>query len=147
MLDIYRPHLLSVDCQLALIKYFKPKADLPPIHLAPSTDSIRSFGNADPERATTPPPDHISHQVRSLPFDLTLARVSMFIEVISYFLIAIAPNAGLFTIFSMVSAFGAGFSPAVQSVALGLYTLRGGTESGKLFGAMSVMSSLWYVSH
>lgn len=69
----------------------------------------------------------------------------MLIEIVSYLLVAFAPNGLFFTLFTMMVAFGAGFGPAVQSVALGLYTLRGGTESGKLFGAMSVVSSLWYV--
>lgn len=41
---------------------------------------------------------------------------------------------------------GVGFSPAIQSVAMGVYTQQGGTELGKLFGALSVMSALRFVS-
>lgn len=65
------------------------------------------------------------------------------IEVVSYFLVAFAPNGTLYTAFTMMAALGAGFGPAISSVALGLYTQRGGKESGKLFGAMSVVQSLW----
>ena len=71
--------------------------------------------------------------------------MSLAIEVLSYASIPFAPNALWFTAATMVGAFGTGFGPAIQSVALGLYTLRGGTESGKLFGAMSVVQSLWCV--
>ena len=68
------------------------------------------------------------------------------IEVISCTLLPFAPTAGLFTAFTMLGALGSGFSPAVQSVTLGLYTQGGGTESGKLFGALSVVQALWYVA-
>lgn len=83
---------------------------------------------------------------RSLAFDFALARISLGVEVLSYAAIPFAPGAGAYTAFTMLGAFGSGFSPAVQSVALGLYTLRGGTESGRLFGAMSVVQSLWCVA-
>lgn len=80
---------------------------------------------------------------RSITFDFNLARVSLAIEVVSYAMIPFAPTAVWYTVFTMIGSFGSGFGPALQSVALGLYTLRGGTESGKLFGAMSVVQSLW----
>ena len=80
---------------------------------------------------------------RSITFDFNLARISLLVEVFTYTVIPFAPNAVWFTVFSMLGSFGSGFGPATQSVALGLYTLRGETESGKLFGAMSVVQSLW----
>lgn len=79
---------------------------------------------------------------RSISFDFALARISLAVEVLTYAAIPFAPSALWFTAATMVGAFGTGFGPAIQSVALSLYTLRGGTESGKLFGAMSVVQSL-----
>jgi hypothetical protein len=50
-----------------------------------------------------------------------------------------------FTIFGVLGAFGLGFNPAMQSVTLALYTRRGGTEAGRLFGALSVIQAFAYV--
>ena len=64
----------------------------------------------------------------------------------AYLLLPLALNPIMFTVYTIVGCLGTGFSPAVQSVAMGLYTHQGGTELGKLFGALSVMSALWYVT-
>ena len=50
----------------------------------------------------------------------------------------------MFTAFGMLGSLGAGFSPATQSVMLALYARRGGTEIGRLFGALSVVQALRY---
>jgi len=55
----------------------------------------------------------------------------------------LAPTPLSFTVFGMLSAMGAGFSPAVQSVTLAMYSRKGGTEVGRLFGALSVVQALW----
>ncbi|KAK0210839.1 major facilitator superfamily domain-containing protein [Desarmillaria ectypa] len=75
-------------------------------------------------------------------FDLGLARVSLFIDIVSYVLLGSTTNPLIFTLSSMLGSMGTGFSPAVQSVALELYTQRGGTESGRLFGALSAIQAL-----
>jgi len=75
-------------------------------------------------------------------FDLALARISLFIDVISYAIIALVPTALAFTLGNMSAAMGSGFSPAIYSVALALYRRRGGTESGRLFGALGVVQGL-----
>jgi len=41
-----------------------------------------------------------------------------------------------------MGSLGGGFSPAVHSVALELYSRKGGKETGKLFGALSVLHAL-----
>jgi hypothetical protein len=71
--------------------------------------------------------------------------VSLFVDVASATLLVSAPTAIMFTVATTVGSMGAGFSPAIQSVALGLYRRKGGTESGKLFGALSVVQALWWV--
>ncbi|CAL1693907.1 unnamed protein product [Somion occarium] len=59
-----------------------------------------------------------------------------------FIFVAFAPNPLTFTIASMVTCFGAGFSPAIQSAALTIYTESGGSEAGKLFGAFSIVEAL-----
>jgi hypothetical protein len=56
--------------------------------------------------------------------------------------IPLAPTAGFFVFFSTLSSFGAGFPPGIQAVAIELYSKRGNTETGKLFGALSVLQAL-----
>lgn len=55
-------------------------------------------------------------------------------------------NPVAFTAFGMLGSFGSGFGPAIQSVALEMYTQRGGTEAGRLFGALSVVQALRLVN-
>ena len=44
-----------------------------------------------------------------------------------------------------IAAFGSGFSPGIQSVAVEVFQRGGGQETGRLFGAMSVIQALWSV--
>lgn len=50
----------------------------------------------------------------------------------------------------MIASWGGGFNPAVQALALELYARRHvkreDAETGKLFGALSVIQAMWYVS-
>ena len=48
----------------------------------------------------------------------------------------------LFALSGTLGAMGAGFSPAAQSVALALYAKRGGVETGRLFGAISLIQAI-----
>ncbi len=75
-------------------------------------------------------------------FDLMLARVSLGIEVVVYALLVFSTNGLMFAACTALGALGMGFSPAVQSIALTLYNRRGGKDTGKLFGAMSVVNAL-----
>ncbi|KAJ6502368.1 major facilitator superfamily domain-containing protein [Mycena sanguinolenta] len=92
----------------------------------------------DPLLAPTSPEPH------SAAFDLALARISLFIEVIAYAGMPFATTGLVFTGFTVLSSFGSGFNPAVQSAAMDLYSKRIGTsvEAGKLFGGMSVIQAL-----
>ncbi|KAJ7632793.1 major facilitator superfamily domain-containing protein [Roridomyces roridus] len=85
-----------------------------------------------------------SPKQHSVSFDISLARVSLLIDVIGYAGLPFAPTGFIFTLFTMVCSFGTAFSPAVQSTALELYTRKigGRNESGKLFGALSVVQAL-----
>ena len=85
-------------------------------------------------------------------FDLGLARFSLILEVICYTLIPLVMTPVTFTALAMLGSFGGGFNPAVQALALELFSRRqpkdgdGGFEAGRLFGALSVIQALWCVS-
>ncbi|KAF5358151.1 hypothetical protein D9756_001317 [Leucocoprinus leucothites] len=81
-------------------------------------------------------------ELHSPAFDLGLTRVSVAIEAIAYTCMGLAPTALAFTVFGMVNSIGTAFSPAIQSATLALYMQRGNKESGKLFGALSVLQAL-----
>ncbi|KAJ7228026.1 major facilitator superfamily domain-containing protein [Mycena haematopus] len=85
-----------------------------------------------------------SPEPHSASFNLSLARISLFIEVIAYAAMPFATSGLAFTGLTILSAFGSGFNPAVQSAAMELYSKRIGTsvEAGKLFGGMSVIQAL-----
>lgn len=100
--------------------------------LSPSTTSPK------PNRPSAP----IRKEIHSPIFDLNLARASLFVEIVSYTFMGLAPTPLSFTLFGMLGSMGSGFSPAMQSVTLAMYTRRGGTESGRLFGALSVIQAL-----
>ncbi|KIY43476.1 MFS general substrate transporter [Fistulina hepatica ATCC 64428] len=86
---------------------------------------------------------HVERKVIHSPtFDLGIAKVSLVIDTCAYILLCMVPTPMVFVGASVMSATGAGFGAAVQSVALDLYVRNGGTETGKLFGAMSVMYSV-----
>ena len=78
-------------------------------------------------------------------FDLNVARVSVIVEAIVYSAMLLSRDGLTFAVIGAFGALGMGFTPAIQSVALTLYNRRGGKDSGKLFGAMSVVQALRYV--
>ena len=77
--------------------------------------------------------------------DGDIARASLALDAGVYLLRTVAPNGLAFAATSCLGALGMGFGPAVQSVALALYNRRGGQDSGRLFGAMSVVQAMWCV--
>ncbi|KAI0333493.1 MFS general substrate transporter [Cubamyces sp. BRFM 1775] len=130
----------------------------PPIQL-PTSPAEPLDGDAgrtdnDPSRTPSQPPpiqrSRSSSSSRSAhrqqhhtpAFDLALARASLAWDAAVYLLLTVAPNGLAFAATSCLGAFGMGFGPAVQSVALALYNWRGGKDSGKLFGAMSVVQAM-----
>lgn len=79
-------------------------------------------------------------------FDLWLAQASLAVEVVGLAGFAVVTTAPPFIILSLAMSLGSGFEAAMRSFILSLYTRQGGTESGRLFGALSLFSSVWYVS-
>lgn len=63
----------------------------------------------------------------------------MFLAV-GYALMGIAPTGRIFTLSSIISTFGQGFLPTIQSVAAILHTTGSGEDdTGRLFGALGVV--------
>ena len=83
------------------------------------------------------PPSSVPVQV-----DLVLARASLFIEIVAYIAMGVTQNVWVFIGGGILASFGGGFGPAIQSIAIELYDQRGETESGRLFGALSVVTAL-----
>lgn len=83
---------------------------------------------------------------QSILFDLHLVRASCIVFAVGYALMGIAPTGFIFTLCFVISTFGHGFLPAVQSVATILNTcLSGEDDTGRLFGALGVVYVLGLV--
>ncbi|KAK7059716.1 MFS domain-containing protein [Favolaschia claudopus] len=80
-------------------------------------------------------------------FDLRLARVSVFVDLLMYATLPLAPSGALFILFTTIGSLGAGLNPAVNAVALELYKRKVGkdarAESGKLLGGLSVVQAVF----
>lgn len=141
--------VIDKPCGIVVYKVFMPQPTIalpvvPDEPLQPATHPSSSSSSSLVKGATsTDTPPH------SPSFDLAVARWSLAIEMVAYILLPFAPNAVFFTLFTVLAAFGVGLSPALHGVALSLFVAQGGTESGKLFGAMSVVQTLrcGYISH
>jgi hypothetical protein len=141
------------------IKMFKPNSVIMQVPVSPDpnpslSSSPDTTGETQPllsqlsTTSSSSPSTHYAEPRKELDlgsarFDLGLARISLFVDVLVYALFLLVPTAVAFTVGSMLGSLATGFSPAMQSVALGLYKRRGGTENGKLFGALSVVQALW----
>ncbi|KLO08949.1 MFS general substrate transporter [Schizopora paradoxa] len=72
-------------------------------------------------------------------FDLTIAQCSLILEIVCFGLLPFFHSRPVFVVLTVLAACGAGFGPAIQSLAVELYSKRGGTETGKLFGVLGVV--------
>jgi hypothetical protein len=107
-----------------------------PVETTPLLNSSPSSSSAMITRKT------IKREFHSPLFDLNLARASLLIDMLSCASMGITQSSILFALSGSLGAFGGGFNPAVQSVALALYARRGGMETGRLFGAISLIQAL-----
>lgn len=142
-----------LKCHTVIIKYLKPTA----VQLPCTPDEpLQATVGLSPTRGARSLPDSVQTNTseqrlpasRSPAFDLALARASAGMELIGFLSMTVASTGAFFTLASTVGSFGAGFSPAVQAVALDIYTNRSSQsrgEVGKLFGALSVIQALGYV--
>ena len=126
---------------LAAIKILKPKPlilefPVSPVETTPLLVSPSSSSSTLSNRKT------IKREIHSPLFDLNLARASLLVSMVSYTSMGLSHSPTVFSLSGAFNSFGAGFSPAAQSVALALYAKRGGVETGRLFGALSLIEAI-----
>ncbi|KAF8163650.1 major facilitator superfamily domain-containing protein [Crassisporium funariophilum] len=126
------------------IKLLKPKPMILESPVPPNERSslLDDSSSASGSATTAPIQKTIRKEIHSSSFDLGLARASLFMDIVAYTFMGLARTPLAFTVFGALGSLGAGFSPAIQSVTLAMYARRGGTETGRLFGAMSVIQAL-----
>ena len=127
-----------MNFSLAIIKLLKPA----PLQLPTNPDEpLQDLpSSSDPTRQDTANTPSSSHSSK---LDLTIARVSLVIDIIAFLVVILASNGLLFACGAILQALGVGYSPAVQAFALEVYNRRGGKgEPGKLFGVISVVQAL-----
>ncbi|KAJ7054518.1 major facilitator superfamily domain-containing protein [Mycena amicta] len=126
----------------ALIKFAKSRSK--PASTSESGEQQPLLPDDIPSRPTS----------RASHFDLSLARFSIAVYVITFALLPFAPSSILFIVFISLGSFASGLAPAINSVALELYTHQTVTglagddavpvvESGKLYGALGVVQALF----
>ncbi|KAF8808993.1 MFS general substrate transporter [Phlegmacium glaucopus] len=123
------------------IKILKPKPLVLELPVAP-TETTSLLNSPSSSSSTLTTRQTIKKEIHSPLFDLNLARVSLLIDVAAYASMGLSQSPILFALFGSLGALGVGFNPAIQSVALALYARRGGTEIGKLFGAISLIQAI-----
>ncbi|KAH9945899.1 MFS general substrate transporter [Epithele typhae] len=93
----------------------------------------------DAERAQAGPLTNAKSHAASV--DLFLARAALVTDAVFYALCFTTDSGKLFAVFSISVSFGQSFAPTMQSVALSLYEKRGGRDTGRLLGALTVVSA------
>ena len=126
---------------LAAIRILKPKPlilELPvtPVETTPLLDSSSSSSSTMMGRKT------IKREVHSPLFDLNLARALLLAEMVAFISMGLTQSPILFALATFFDALGEGFPPAARSVALALYAKRGGVETGRLMGALSLVQAI-----
>lgn len=134
---------------LVIIKLYHHFTSPKPVNHSDPTDSANTPLLADsPSTPDAHQPKHTHQHPHHTPaFDLIIAELSLLLEVACYGLLPFVASLSInvykpiYIVLSILAACGAGYGPAFQSLAVELYTRRGGTESGKLFGTISVIQA------
>ncbi len=74
--------------------------------------------------------------------DLWLARAAVVTDIIFYGLAFLTRSGALFALYTSCISFGTHFGPTVQSLTLDVYGRTGATDTGRLLGALTVVSAL-----
>ncbi|KII88336.1 hypothetical protein PLICRDRAFT_110410 [Plicaturopsis crispa FD-325 SS-3] len=135
--------VLPFIIKLLKAKYFPDhKSSLPsePVYFEAAT----SLSGSPPSPSSDTPSSTSADQTHSSRFDLNLALASLSSDTLSFIFIGLSTSTVPFVISTMLLSLGSGMGPAVQSVALDLYTRRdgGSKKTGKLFAALNVIESL-----
>lgn len=125
----------------ATLTFLNRRAKKQPIALH-STDSEPLLSS--PSRSPSAAPLKKKHEKHAPSVELLVARLSLAAAGISGAILMINPPAWAFVLGTILSSCASGFHPTMQSLAMELYRARVGpsAETGKLFGALSVLQSL-----
>lgn len=105
--------------------------------------------------STSTPHQPSAQHVREMQFDLQLTRASFAIDILSHILVSLAPATAssssqwMFVWFSVLSSFGSGVIPTVQSLSLNIFkasgsdAVQGRAGAGKLFGAIAALQAVF----
>ena len=126
---------------LVVIKILKPKPLILEFPVTP-VETTPLLNSPSSSSSTLTIPTTIKREIHSPLFDLNLARASSLVSIVCYTWMGLVQSSTVFALSWAFNSFGAGFSPAAQSVALALYSKRGGIETGRLFGAMSLIQAI-----
>ena len=121
----------------AILRFFGSR--IQPVQLPTSPDeSLNASSSLLP---TVPDHDSAPHTPT---VDLRIAKIALALQAMCFVFIAVSKNAGVFVAASALGAIAEGYPPTIHSLALELYTRRGGapSEAGRLFGAMSVIQTI-----
>ena len=129
---------------LVAIKILKPKPLILELPVTPAVETTPLLISSSSTSSSLINPKTIKREIHSPLFDLNLARASLLVSMVSYTSRGISQSPTVFALSGPFNSFGAGFNPAAQSVALALYAKRGGIETGRLFGAMSLIQAIRY---
>ena len=105
-------------------------------------------GESQPLLSDEPQEPHSDASKKVTPtaaLDLWLARVAVLLDMFFYAMAFKTNSGALFALYTSCIAFGTHFGPTVQSLALDLYTRSGETDTGRLLGALTVISAMRYV--
>lgn len=125
------------------MKYAKPRYLAK--HAAPMPTSVSSSSSTEsPEAGDSERPALVDQPTNidtaSSRLDLLTARISFLLESIGLVLLALNVSALMFVLITVFMTLGAGSPPALNSLALNLIPSK--RESGRLFGALSVLHAL-----
>lgn len=133
-------HIFAHSLSVA-IKILKPKPLVLELPVTPTeTTSLLNSPSSSSSNMVTH--KTIKREIHSPLFDLNLARASLLVDIAAYGSMGLSQSPILFALFGSLGALGVGFNPAAQSVALALYARRGGMETGRLFGAISLIQAI-----
>ncbi|KAH9037056.1 MFS general substrate transporter [Lactarius pseudohatsudake] len=127
----------------ALLHFFASRS--PPVQLPTQPgEPLNARSESLSPSARASPRGSMHTHTHSPALDLGIAKASLALHAVSFALIALSKNAGMFIAASMLATLSVGYAPVVQSLSLELYARRGGEawEVGRLFGAMSVIQAL-----
>ncbi|KAL5529764.1 hypothetical protein ACEPAG_5749 [Sanghuangporus baumii] len=124
----------------------KRRAEAIPVENDATTPLLHEDGDS-PSTSQDQPRSTSKAQVRARKtpaFDLAIAQSSLALEIICYALVPMLYSNGavLFIVLTILASCGAGFGPAIQALAVDIYNGRGGTETGRLFGVLSVIQTI-----